>query len=204
MRPVLFRLSNCVYLPGPCPLPVGTPRGVAVGLCDTISVFPSGTSSAGADEVCGHLCFLPGSMLFLRPALGPVEHVSLTGACAAEADGVFTREREKACEAARKPLGRQMIKLCLDLTHSGGKNVYTCACVFKTSRIIYDYSFKGHTNIDVRGGGQASGSLGETALFVHLEDAGQEGSGVSSKSHSVRTRGMSLCFWFTPVIFTET
>lgn len=94
MRPVLFRLSNCVYLPGPCPLPIGTPRGVAVGLCDTISVSPSGTSSAGTDEVCGHLCFLSGSMLLLRPALGPVEHVSLTGACAAETDGVFTRERK--------------------------------------------------------------------------------------------------------------
>lgn len=65
MCPVLHRLSSIVYLPGPRPLPVGTVGGVAVGLRGSISVFLSGTSSAGADELCGHPCFLPDSMFFL-------------------------------------------------------------------------------------------------------------------------------------------
>lgn len=66
MCPVLHRLSNSVYLPGPRPLPVGTVGGVAVGLRGSISVFLSGTSSAGADEVCGHPCFLPGFMFLVK------------------------------------------------------------------------------------------------------------------------------------------
>lgn len=71
MCPVLHGLFQCVCLPGPCLLTVGTFGGVAVGLHGSISVFLSSTSSAGAHKVCGHLCFLPGSsMFFARPALG--------------------------------------------------------------------------------------------------------------------------------------
>lgn len=91
-QPVLHRLSGCVYLPGPCPLPPGTVGGVAVGLQGSISVFPSGTSSAEADEVCGHPCFLPGSMFFLRLVLDQVEHFNLTRFSALEADGFFLGE----------------------------------------------------------------------------------------------------------------
>lgn len=87
------RLSECVYLPGPRSLPAGTLGGVAVGLRGSISVFPSGTSSAGADDVCGHPCFPPGSMFFLRPALGQIEHLSLTGGSAREQMGSF-QERD--------------------------------------------------------------------------------------------------------------
>ena len=94
LRPVLHRLSGCVYLPGPCPLPPGTVRGVAVGLRGSISVFLSGTSSAGADEVCGYPCFLSGSMFFLRLALGQVEHFSLTRVSAVEADGFFSGRKK--------------------------------------------------------------------------------------------------------------
>lgn len=65
-----------------------------MGLRGSISVFPSGTSSAGADEVCGHPCCLPGSMFFLRPALGQIEHLNLTRVCAVEADGFFSRGRK--------------------------------------------------------------------------------------------------------------
>ena len=93
---VLHRLPECVYLPGPSSLPAGTGRGVAVGLRSSISVFLSGTSSAGADEVCGHPCFLPGSMFFLRAACGQVEHLSLTGVSAG--DGFFSGERHSLME----------------------------------------------------------------------------------------------------------
>lgn len=92
-RPMVHRLSGCVYLPGLCLLPAGNLGGVAVGLCGSISVFPSGTSSAGADEVCGHPCFLPDSMFSLRLALGQVECFHLSRVSAVEADGVFL-ERE--------------------------------------------------------------------------------------------------------------
>lgn len=105
MWPVPHRLSGCVYLPGPCPLPAGTVGGVTVGLRGSISVFPSGTSSAGADEVCGlHPCFLLGPMSFLRPALGQVEHFSLTRVSAVETDEFFSGERNSG--GGGKPLGR--------------------------------------------------------------------------------------------------
>lgn len=90
---MVYRLSGCVYLPGLCLLPAGNLGGVAVGLRGSISVFPSGTSSAGADKVCGHPCFPPDSMFFLGLALGQMECFHLTTVSAVEADGVFS-ERE--------------------------------------------------------------------------------------------------------------
>lgn len=77
-----------------------------------------------------------------------------------------------------------MLPLCLDLTHCGGKNVYVCAGVFKLPESFRNFnSLKEHSKIDVRGGGQASGSFGETILFVQLEGPGQEG--ICRPNHTV-------------------
>ena len=103
-QPMVYRLSGCVYLPGLCLLPAGNLGGVAVGLRGSISVFPSGTSSAGAGEVCGHPCFPPDSMFFLGLALGQVECFHLSRVSAVEADGVFFGKGNS--EGGRKPLGR--------------------------------------------------------------------------------------------------
>lgn len=59
-------------------LSAGTVRGVAVGPRGSVPVSSSGTSTVGTDEVRGHCGFLPGSM-FLGPALGPIEYLSLPG-----------------------------------------------------------------------------------------------------------------------------
>lgn len=50
--------------------------GCCRGLCGSISVFPSGTSSAGVGELESHPCFLPGGMrVLLRAGTRPMRTV---------------------------------------------------------------------------------------------------------------------------------
>lgn len=57
MCPGWHRPSECAYSPGPRPLTVGTAAGVAVGLRGSISVFLSGTSSAGQTRCVATFAF---------------------------------------------------------------------------------------------------------------------------------------------------
>lgn len=75
--------------------------------------------------------------------------------------------------------------------------LFTCVhvCLNFQNHLGIFISLSGIQKLMLEVEGQASGSLGETILFVQLGESQQEDS-VSSKSHKVGTRGMPLCFWF--------